>query len=211
MQRLARIHCRGALSSQIRPLRPITEPLIFFALSSRLALSRFVQYLRFACRNHAVGPRSSFSFRHIPRARNLLLISASLTLPLAVERPDVQAANREESTLEQSLLDTSEEERHAETYGVSKDWSVFYHFFRRIKIAFLRYMYEPIATGLRFIQLVVIFVPVFATIPVIFIGSRDTEHDNERSGTLWWYSFLVRQMERAGPTFIKARLINYNC
>jgi aarF domain-containing kinase len=47
-------------------------------------------------------------------------------------------------------------------------------------------------------------VPVFVTIPVVYIGARDPERDNERSGTLWWYAFLVRQMERAGATFIKA-------
>ncbi|KAJ9621188.1 hypothetical protein H2203_007239 [Taxawa tesnikishii (nom. ined.)] len=65
------------------------------------------------------------------------------------------------------------------------------------------YIVEPIATGLRFLHLVIIFVPVIAAVPVIWLGSRQKDRDNERSGTLWWYGFLVRSMERAGAAFIK--------
>lgn len=62
---------------------------------------------------------------------------------------------------------------------------------------------EPIATGLRFLHLVVIFVPVILTVPVIWLGRRLPERDGERTGTLWWYGFLVTSMERAGAAFIK--------
>lgn len=65
------------------------------------------------------------------------------------------------------------------------------------------YIWEPICTGVRFLHLVAIFVPVIFSVPAIWIGSRDPEHDNERSGTLWWYNFLVKEMELAGPAFIK--------
>lgn len=65
------------------------------------------------------------------------------------------------------------------------------------------YFVEPIATGLRFLHLVIIFVPVIFTIPAIWLGSRQSARDNERTGTLWWYDFLVSSMERAGPAFIK--------
>lgn len=65
------------------------------------------------------------------------------------------------------------------------------------------YVVEPIATGLRFLHLVVIFVPVILTVPVIWFGPRVKERDMERAGTLWWYGFLVHGMERAGATFIK--------
>ena len=65
------------------------------------------------------------------------------------------------------------------------------------------YIYEPIATGLRFLHLVLIFVPVIATAPVIWFGRRIKDRDDERTGTLWWYQFLVHSMERAGPAFIK--------
>jgi aarF domain-containing kinase len=62
---------------------------------------------------------------------------------------------------------------------------------------------EPIATGFRFLHLVFIFVPVILTVPVIWFGPKQPERDDERSGTLWWYGFLVASMERAGAAFIK--------
>jgi aarF domain-containing kinase len=68
------------------------------------------------------------------------------------------------------------------------------------------YIIEPIATGLRFLHLVIIFVPVIVTIPAIWIGARQADKDDERSGTIWWYGFLVSSMERAGAAFIKVRL-----
>lgn len=64
---------------------------------------------------------------------------------------------------------------------------------------------EPIATCLRFVHLTIIFVPVLLTIPMIWLGSRRKDRNGERVGTLWWYGFLVRSMERAGPAFIKVR------
>lgn len=65
------------------------------------------------------------------------------------------------------------------------------------------YIIEPIATGFRFLHLVIIFVPVLATVPVIWFGARVPDKNNERKGTLWWYWFLVSSMERAGAAFIK--------
>lgn len=62
---------------------------------------------------------------------------------------------------------------------------------------------EPIATGFRLLHLIIIFVPVIATVPVIWFGSRHPDRDHERTGTLWWYAFLVKSMERAGAAFIK--------
>jgi hypothetical protein len=41
------------------------------------------------------------------------------------------------------------------------------------------------------------------SVPAIWVGKRNKTRGDERSGTLWWYSFLVRSMERAGPAFIK--------
>lgn len=68
------------------------------------------------------------------------------------------------------------------------------------------YLWEPICTGVRFLQLVTIFVPVILAVPVIWVGTRQPDHDNERSGTLWWYGFLVQAMEWSGPAFIKVWL-----
>lgn len=69
------------------------------------------------------------------------------------------------------------------------------------------YIWEPICTGVRFIQLAAIFVPVIITVPAIWIGKRHQDRDNERTGALWWYGFLVQAMEWAGPAFIKVHAI----
>lgn len=65
------------------------------------------------------------------------------------------------------------------------------------------YIWEPICTGVRFLQLVVIFVPVIMAVPIMWVGKRHPDRDNERTGTLLWYNFLVKSMEWAGPSFIK--------
>lgn len=64
------------------------------------------------------------------------------------------------------------------------------------------YIYDPIATGVRFVNLALIFMPVIFTVPAVWLGRR-VKGNGTRSGTLWWYEFLVKAMERAGPAFIK--------
>ena len=70
-------------------------------------------------------------------------------------------------------------------------------------IAWFRYIVEPFATAIRFVHLVVIFIPVIITVPVIWLGARVPHRDHERSGALWWYAMLSASMERAGAAFIK--------
>ncbi|ATY65096.1 ubiquinone biosynthesis protein, putative [Cordyceps militaris CM01] len=65
------------------------------------------------------------------------------------------------------------------------------------------YIWEPIFTGVRFLHLVAIFVPVIVSVPIVWLGRRLPERDDERQGTLWWYGFMVKAMELAGPAFIK--------
>lgn len=69
------------------------------------------------------------------------------------------------------------------------------------------YVWEPLCTGIRFLHLAAIFVPVLLSVPVIWFGTRQKDRDNERTGTLLWYSFLVKGMEWAGPAFIKVRTV----
>ena len=77
-----------------------------------------------------------------------------------------------------------------------------------------RFIIEPLGTAKRFIVLVCLFLPVMITAPMLLVGSRGNSSrrrgrrtsnadPGERWGALWWYGFLVKQMERAGPTFIK--------
>ena len=83
-----------------------------------------------------------------------------------------------------------------DVHGLRRVWKAIYLFVDTLIV-------EPIATTFRFLHLVIIFVPVIGTMPLIWLGRRQKTRNNERSGTLWWYSFLVRSMERAGPAFIK--------
>lgn len=63
------------------------------------------------------------------------------------------------------------------------------------------YVLEPLLTVRRLAHILLLFLPVVATVPVVFFGQKVDQQDN--TGTLWWYDFLATQMERAGPTFIK--------
>ena len=105
-----------------------------------------------------------------------------------------------EQTAEGRMLQASREEIKKE---VSSDVRGFRRFRDHVIVFVDLYIWEPICTGLRFLHLVVIFVPVMVSVPAIWVGKRDSKRGGERSGTLWWYRFLVRSMERAGPAFIK--------
>ncbi|RKP26712.1 ABC1-domain-containing protein [Syncephalis pseudoplumigaleata] len=63
---------------------------------------------------------------------------------------------------------------------------------------------EPIMTGWRFLQLVVIFLPCVLTIPVLVCTrAHPPASTPKESWHVWWYNLLARQMELAGPSFIK--------
>ncbi|UZJ51109.1 hypothetical protein CBS101457_000429 [Exobasidium rhododendri] len=84
----------------------------------------------------------------------------------------------------------------------------------RVGRFFKDYLIEPLGTTQRFIVLVLLFGPVILTIPMLWVGKyreggrrrgRKIARDEggTRWGAKWWFGFLVKQMERAGPTFIK--------
>ncbi|WWC85450.1 uncharacterized protein L201_000313 [Kwoniella dendrophila CBS 6074] len=75
------------------------------------------------------------------------------------------------------------------------------------------YIIEPLATLFRFFHLALLFGPVILTTPMLLVGKPESRRrrrsgkplteEEENWGAIWWYSFLVKQMERAGPSFIK--------
>lgn len=81
-----------------------------------------------------------------------------------------------------------------------------------------RWIIEPLGTARRFLYLAILFLPVIVTAPILALELLDDKTSppssrrrkrkyQERTTTRWWYRFLVRQMERAGPTFIKVSIL----
>lgn len=103
-------------------------------------------------------------------------------------------------TSEERLLEESEREWEEIHNEVDSERNIFHRIWRSIWIPFRRWVVEPIATGIRFVHLLLIFTPVLLAIPMVFLGGKTGD---ERRGALLWYRFLVNQMELAGPTFIK--------
>jgi aarF domain-containing kinase len=143
---------------------------------------------------------SSRQTRHsFGKGRKALIASATTLTPLAFVQLS-QTDSDDGKTHEERMLEQSRAElanavpKRLENSKVVR---------RGIYFFIDTYIWEPIATTLRFLHLVVIFVPVIVTIPVIWLGDRMKDRDNERKGTLWWYGFLVWSMERAGAAFIK--------
>jgi aarF domain-containing kinase len=140
-------------------------------------------------------------FRRSARGTNILWAATALS-PAVFLQLSEKDNHGTEQTAETRMLAASraeiEKKLSDDDHGISR--------FRHGIVLFLDvYIREPICTGFRFLHLVLIFVPVFLTVPAIWLGRRVKERDNERSGTLWWYWFLVKSMERAGPAFIKVR------
>ena len=132
------------------------------------------------------------------RSPHPILLAATLS-PLAFIQLS-EEDHKDGRSGEEQMLEASREEME---YHLPDDCHGLNKLFRTVWMILDLYIYEPLATGARFLHLVVIFVPVIVTVPAIWLGKRQKERDAERTGTLWWYSFLVNAMERAGPAFIK--------
>ena len=151
---------------------------------------------------HYSLPRPWSVFHRPPKPPRGQVLVWSLLSPAAFVALS-EADSGDGKTPEEHMLEASRAEIVKEipedVHGLRRVWKEIYLFVDT-------FIFEPMATTFRFLHLVIIFVPVIGTMPLIWLGKRQKNHDNERSGTLWWYSFLVRSMERAGPAFIKVSL-----
>lgn len=159
--------------------------------------------VRLTTRRGASGSafRRYFATPRFPH-RTILWSGAGGTIlgPLAFVEIGHDATNNGDKTHEEAMLEVSRQELKEQ---VPKAIQNSRKYRRGIYFFVDYYIIEPVCTGLRFLHLVIIFVPVIVAIPAIWLGKRQPDKDNERSGTLWWYGFLVRAMERAGAAFIK--------
>lgn len=160
-------------------------------------LGRWHSTFRFRLPGSLPRPNSRF------KGRILLTATANVALGTAafVKLSEKDNGNTE-NTAEGRMLEASRDELKK---TVDDDERGLYRFGHKFFIFLDLYFWEPLCTGIRFVELVFIFIPVIFTVPAIWIGGRQPNRDNERSGTLWWYNFLVKSMERAGPAFIKVR------
>ena len=157
-----------------------------------LAIPRRQQcYSRWTKKHNLKDPRQ--------RIQRVGVVLAAAALSPAAFIQLSQEDNGDGKTAEESMLEASREEIRKR---IPEDARGFRRFYKSIVFVLDQYIYEPIATSLRFFHLVVIFVPVIFTIPVMWFGRRKTKN-GDRAGTIWWYGFLVSSMERAGPAFIK--------
>ena len=157
-----------------------------------LAVPRRQQcYSRWTQKHNLKDPRQ--------RIKRVGTVLAAATLSPAAFIQLSEEDNSDGKTSEEHMLEASREEIRKK---IPEDSHGLKRLYRTVVFVLDQYIYEPIATSIRFFHLVVIFVPVIVTIPVIWFGGRKSK-DADRSGTIWWYGFLVSSMERAGPAFIK--------
>lgn len=124
-------------------------------------------------------------------------------------------------TREKGLYLASQKEKDLSARGLTNESpSRIYLLYKRILLVFNDYVYSPVATCLRFLQLVVLFGPVIVSLPMILFGPI-TVHDflsenvgdlvfksKDRLGAVIWYKYLTWTMELAGPSFIKVCATN---
>ncbi|RDL41724.1 uncharacterized protein BP5553_01703 [Venustampulla echinocandica] len=183
--------CLGLLQTPIRPLQSRCSH-----LHVRIRTST----------KHGYGRRQNNNgngfFRQPPRRKGLLLAAATSLTPAAFIHLSEKDNGGTEHTAEGRMLKASVEELEIKRQRRNGNRGL-RRFRDKALFVFDVYIWEPLCTGLRFLHLAAIFVPVIFTVPAIWIGTRQKQRSNERSGTLWWYWFLVKSMERAGPAFIK--------
>ncbi|RKF74495.1 ABC1 family protein C21C3.03, mitochondrial [Golovinomyces cichoracearum] len=161
-------------------------------LSKRLYLRPLQRSLpRLITRRLSVQRIDRSFFRTPPHKKRLLLAGVICLSPATFVQISEEDNNGTEETAESRMLAASRAEIKKD---VSKDITGPRWLGQITSVSFDLYLLEPLCTGIRFLHLILIFVPVMLSTPVVWFGN-DAKN--------WWFRFLVRGMERAGPTFIK--------
>jgi len=157
---------------------------------------------RFHFFNHSWRPRTTRDRTTYGRVLFAAANGAALGTAAFVQLSEADKGDVEQ-TSEIRMLEVSREEIAKK---ISDDDKGLHRLLHLVILKLDIWLWEPLCTGVRFLHLVFIFVPVIAAVPALWIGRRVPGRDNERTGALWWYGFLVRCMELAGPAFIKVSL-----
>jgi len=169
-------------------------------LSTSATSSRVLPLQRVAFRNvHSAIARQTFTRqRKWPRS---VLILAVFAVPLSAAFTHAQA--EEAATVpEATHTDNETPEEHEKIQEHEADLKNETLLWKCIN--FLNdWIWEPLLTTRRFIYLGIVFLPVLLTMPVLLLEKGNSHGKKDLNTTVWWYQFLVKQMERAGPTFIK--------
>ncbi|KAH3672857.1 hypothetical protein WICMUC_004079 [Wickerhamomyces mucosus] len=108
-------------------------------------------------------------------------------------KPDQNGVTYENSLFISSQKELIEEEAQLRRQRINSTFGVVY----RIKYLLKDYIWEPLLTIGRFLELSVIFLPCIISYPLTWFG-------NSRSfGNLLWYKILRIALENAGASFIK--------
>lgn len=154
--------------------------------TSKLIVSGISLTLAYSCYNQ---------FHNSP-IQNDMLQGAMQLEPAADLKP-----NPKGDTYENGLFLSSQQELEDEIESYRKDrLSRRLGFIYKISFAFHDYVWEPLVTIGRFVELTIIFLPIVITLPISWFGKKK---NNTRSGSIFWYKVLRFSLETAGASFIK--------
>ncbi|CCU75463.1 putative ubiquinone biosynthesis protein [Blumeria hordei DH14] len=144
-------------------------------------------------RTHRLSYHGAFRSYFIkPPVRKGLLLAGAISLsPATFIQLSEEENNSTNETAEGRMLAASREEIQEKFKDDPSRWQ----WLKKNAVMIVNiYIREPLCTGLRFLHLITIFVPIIIAVPVLWCG---------KAGENWWFTFLVKGMEKAGPAFIK--------
>lgn len=127
-----------------------------------------------------------------------MALGLTLGVSLVISRPihnEMLTPDSAGDTFEQGLFFASQRElendhRNFREVRLSSRFGWLY----RLRFLFTDYIWEPIRTVGRFLELSVVFLPVVLTLPVSWCGKR---------GLRLWYKVVTKSLEHAGASFVK--------
>ncbi|PHH51056.1 ABC1 family protein YPL109C, mitochondrial [Ceratocystis fimbriata CBS 114723] len=191
---------------QLHRIAPSLSPLLPRSLLLNLQQSARLRARRlhsFAGLSHGSNQRyhKERQIKYLKAGAGAAAVAGGLALGFGASDVDSSTNNKKDRTPTETLmLASSQEEMDKRLPKATSSLTRL-----RCKVVYFldTWIWEPFCTCVRFVHLFGIFMPVIICVPAIWMGPRVAKQDNERSGTLWWYGFLVQSMEWAGPTFIK--------